>query len=187
MSLIPLGILAAAGAGGAGSFESIATVTATTTVSSLTFSSIPSTYQHLQIRGIGRDTAGSSSGTSWGLQINGQTGIIYTIHRITGTGSAVGVDGFANQNYTDSIWVPFDLATSNTFGATIIDIHDYASTTKNKTIRVISGVDTNGGGVIRLSSGLFANTNAVSSITINQPSSGIKAGSTFALYGIKGA
>jgi len=46
---IPLGILAASGGGAAGAFESIATVTATGSQTSLTFTSIPNTYQHLQL------------------------------------------------------------------------------------------------------------------------------------------
>jgi hypothetical protein len=67
----------------------------------------------------------------------------------------------------------------------IIDIIDYASTTKNKTVRVLSGADNNTGtqGEIDLNSGLWMSVSAVTSLTIF---SGVNfnAGSTFALYGV---
>ena len=68
----------------------------------------------------------------------------------------------------------------------IIDIIDYASTTKNKTVRAFFGLDLNGSGSVTLGSGLWMNTNAITDININAAADPMAAGSTFALYGIKG-
>jgi hypothetical protein len=73
------------------------------------------------------------------------------------------------------------------FYAGVFDILDYANTNKNKTVRVLGGVDFNGSGVVFLSSGLYDTTSAVSSFTIQTPSSRtFPEHSSFALYGIKG-
>jgi hypothetical protein len=69
----------------------------------------------------------------------------------------------------------------------IIDIHDYASTTRNKTVRSFEGSDNNGTGDVTLVSGLWLNTAAVTSATVSVLG-GINyaAGTTISLYGIKG-
>jgi hypothetical protein len=74
---------------------------------------------------------------------------------------------------------------TSTYGAFIYDIHDYASSTNYKTIRQFGGVDQNtSGGYARLASGLWLNTNAITSITLKPASGSLGAGTTFALYGI---
>ena len=70
-------------------------------------------------------------------------------------------------------------------GVSIIDIHDYASSTKNKVIRTVSGNDQNGAGNIYLTSGLWLSTAAVTSITLFTTANYLN--TTFALYGVKGA
>lgn len=77
--------------------------------------------------------------------------------------------------------------TSTIPSVAIIDIVDYASTTKNKTIRTVTGCDANGGASgsdVSLRSGLFPSTSAVTSITINCTAMGT--GTVIALYGIRG-
>jgi hypothetical protein len=78
-------------------------------------------------------------------------------------------------------------ATANAMGSGILDIHDYTSTTKNKTFRSITGRDNNGSGQITLYSGLWLSTSAITSISLNTSGSNFTTASTFALYGIKGA
>jgi hypothetical protein len=76
--------------------------------------------------------------------------------------------------------------TSNTaiFGASIIDILDSYSTTKNKTMRAFSGANY-ALPDIRLSSGLFLSTAAINSITIfANIGPNFLAGSRFSLYGV---
>ncbi len=172
-----------------GDFESIATVTGDGSATTLTFSSIPSTYQHLQIRVLGRTTSTSTLIKPLILWLNGvNTGTSYARHQIWGTGSSVLVNGAADQPYWDfADTLGTDAYASGLMGVSIIDIHDYASTSKYKTMRAFSGCDTNTtAGKIWLSSGLYKSTTAISSVSLNSLNA-FTSGSTFALYGIKGA
>lgn len=174
--------------GAAGSFESIATVTATGSETSLTFSSIPSTYKALQIRGLFRQTA-NTNGSQLYLQYNGNTSG-YTRHVLLGNATAAVAAGATSQS---AITLAYQTADgqlgSSYYSAIIVDIQDYASTSKNKTVRAFFGADGNGVGTydVGLTSGFVADLNAISTITLTQYSSNAFAsGSTFALYGIKG-
>lgn len=180
-----LGTFAQGAAGGATAFESIATATASGGETTFTFSAIPGTYQHLQLRTLARPTAASLSGLN--LEINGVTSTSnYTFHRLYGDGASVVAGGFASGvlNYiqTDA---GGGSNTNSAMGATIWDILDYASTTKNKTVRTFNGCDVNGSGTVELSSGLFISTNAITSLRVFGIT--FAAGSRLALYGIKGA
>lgn len=172
------------GSGGAtlSSYESIATITATGSQSSLTFTSIPSTFKHLQIRGIARDGIGYIAQ----LRMNSDSGSNYSMHRLYGTGASAFANGGSSQTY---IYLAEDLSTAtSTHNAFLIDILDYASTSKNKTVRCLQGLDTNGAGHIGIYSGAWLNTSAVTSITItNSGPQNFTNSTTFALYGIKEA
>lgn len=170
--------------GGGGSFESIATATASGGTSTVTFSSIPSTYKSLQIRAVatGIDNAGGSGNISMRFNSDGTSS--YNRHALYGNGTTATATGSAASSITVSNW-------GNTMALSyptvlIIDVVDYADTTKNKTSRTLSGIDSNGTltGEISLSSGLWRSTAAISSISFI--SSGYYAGTTFSLYGIKG-
>jgi hypothetical protein len=81
------------------------------------------------------------------------------------------------------------VGTSTTYPTAIVaDIFDYTNTSKYTTMRTLAGCDTNGNGEMGFKSGLWMNTNAVTTITIvNNDSSNFSQYSSFALYGIKGA
>lgn len=173
-----------------GAYDSIATTTVGAGgAASITFSSIPSTYTHLQIRGIGKwdTTANDISSIQW--QLNGDTGSNYAYHYVRGSGSATSATGVASQtNAISSSSMPTNNSSyANMFGAVVFDLLDYTNTSKYKTIRTLSGVDTNGGtyGYINFSSGLWMNTSAVTSITVKLDGS-MAQYSQFALYGVKG-
>jgi hypothetical protein len=175
------------------SFESIATVTAAGGEANLIFSSIPSTYKHLQIRGLARNTysgAGQLSLRIYFNTINTPSSTSYADHYLIGNGStvsSVGASVAANFIVQSSQGNDADLA--NAYGASIIDIQDYASTAKNKTVRYIAGYNMNTSSTdntISLGSGLWVSTSAITQITIQNAVVSFKAGSTFALYGIKG-
>jgi hypothetical protein len=74
---------------------------------------------------------------------------------------------------------------ANSFGAGVIDILDFSSTTKNTTTRVLAG---NAGTTasVQFQSGLFNNTAAITSMTIFGNTGNLVAGTRFSLYGIKG-
>jgi len=173
-----------------GSFNSIASVIGDGSSSTITFSSIPSTYQHLQLRFQGRIAlAGGGSVYNAVIRFNSDTGSNYTWHAIRGTGSsALGYGSASNDKITVDSVFPDANVTANVFATAIVDIHDYVSTSKNKTVRAFSGYDTNSAGNVWLQSGVWLNTNAITSITItNNATSNFVAGSVFSLYGIKGA
>jgi hypothetical protein len=169
-------------------YDSIATTTVGAGgVSSVTFSSITSSYTHLQIRCLARGTYNVNASSSLNVQLNGNSTIgSYSTHLLDGNGSSAssyGASGDYPQGATSNA-----TAGANIFGVAIIDILDYKNTDKYKTIRIISGNDNNGSGTIRFSSGSFyANTNAITSITLTSGGGNIAELSTFALYGIKGA
>lgn len=166
-------------------FESIATATPSGTT--VVFSSIPSTYKHLQVRMLCRSN-GSFARDVIAVRLNGDTDSNYSWHRLRGDGTAVDAGGSANQTYMQFGNIPANTTTANIFGTAVLDIHDYADTSKNKTIRTLAGHDANGSGYIQLDSGLWRNTNAVTSITIYPESAtGWVSGTNIALYGIKGA
>jgi hypothetical protein len=172
-----------------GAFVSIASASGNG-VSSVTFSSIPATYASLQIRFTGRlatQTGGSFYNTN--LRLNSDTGANYTWHGIRGTGSSIIGYGSTGATYFDiEETMPDSTITANVFSGAIVDIHNYASSTQNKTVRAFHGTDANGSGAIWLSSSLWLNTNAINSITLYTNATGNFAnGTQFSLYGIKGA
>jgi len=160
------------------SYESIATVTVGSGGASvITFSSIPSGFAHLQIRFI-YETG------DWGtFRFNGDTTASnYRGHQLAGNGSTASASTSANIIYEPQA----SNGGSRNCYAGIIDILDYTSTTKNKVTRSLEGTDINGSGYIYLTSGLWMNTAAVTSITMTRNTTDWGNYSSFALYGIKG-
>jgi hypothetical protein len=165
------------------SFESIATITPSG-VSTITFSGIPSTYKHLQVRAIAKRDTATTSGSS-NLRFNGDTGSNYVRHFLRGSGSAASAGAGTAQTSIECFeHTGNEAAVTNMMGVLILDIHDYASTTNNKTIRSLSGTDQNGAGNIYLTSGLWLSTAAVTSLTLFTSANYLN--TTFSLYGIKG-
>jgi len=148
--------------------------------SSITFSSIPSTYRHLQLRYY---LAGTGVATDTLIRFNGDSGSNYSWHDLYGTGS--GTANSRGGTGTAMYYQP-DGVGSAAWNVGITDIYDYAQTTKTKTIRTFVGFDSNGSGVISSVSGNWNNTNAITSIVVSITSNNIAPNSTIALYGIKG-
>jgi hypothetical protein len=192
MSSTILGILASSGgaaAGAAPSFESIATTTLSTGTASVTFSSIPATFTHLQLRVIAR-TDRSNNFDAFIIKANNDGTIAnYTYHYVYGDGSSAGA-GNENNTYAGAVVyrLPAASAAASIFGSTVTDILDYKNTNKYKTLRSIGGVDLNGSGEIYFGSNLWLSTTAISSLVI-VPRTGTNfvQYTQFALYGIKGA
>jgi hypothetical protein len=186
MSLI-LGILAqSAGAvGGGTSYESIATVTVGSGGSgTIDFTSIPSTYTHLQIRAL---FGTNGAGQAYAVNFNSDTANNYAYHYLQGNGASTSVGASINRAFT-LLTDNSGAGTSTSPSVFVMDLLDYRSTSKNKTIRLLNGYDGNGSGDIRLDSGLwFATPAAITSISISGLSSAtFSQYSSFALYGIKG-
>lgn len=178
-----LGFWAAAG-GVSNSFELISTTLISGTgVAQVDFASIAQTYKHLQVRIALRD-ATSSNENALKMGFNNDLSTIYAYHRLYGTGSGVSSDSATGQDTAVVGGVPAATSTTSAFGAVIVDILDYTSTNKNKTVRTLSGFATASAPRIYLNSGLWPSTSAVTSVKFY--TGGIAVGSRFSLYGIKG-
>jgi len=184
--LIPFGVLSAAGVGGvAGDYELIASTILGTTQAEVVFdvSSFASTYKHLQIRAVGR-TSLSDTDDLLRLRLNANTGSNYSFHRLGGTSGTVVSTASTSQTSIDAGRLGAASLNSNIYGPNVIDILDPFSSTKNTTIKSLTGID-RGAPLVDLLSGAFYNTSVVTSITLLAVSSFVS-GSRFSLYGIKG-
>jgi hypothetical protein len=162
-----------------GAYDSIATTTVSTAVSSITFSSIPSTYTHLQVRVAAR----ADVDDDLRFRLNGDTGTNYSRHLIFGNGSTAGT-GSGVSSAVGSVGAINN--TANVFSVAVMDILDYTNTNKYTTSRTLNGYDANGSGIVMLYSTAWMNTAAVTSITLFPQSSSFQQYSSIALYGIKG-
>ena len=164
-----------------GDYESIQTVNGTGSSGTISFTSIPSTYKHLQIRVVAQYSTASETGAR--IRLNSDTGSNYAYHELYGTGSGAGAAGYSSQTYMgDMVYVT---AINSSIGGAVIDILDYANTNKYKTVRSLCGGDNNGSGYVQLVSGLWQNTSAISNIEIYIAANSFTTGSKFALYGVK--
>lgn len=190
-----VGIIASSGAPVAGgAYESIASATGTGSSGTITFSSIPATYQHLQIRGICRSTDPTNKYSEFYVTFNGASTNMRS-HILYGDSNAAFTSAPSYTTVMQTGWIITNgntLATNN-LSSMIIDVQDYTNTTRNKTLRSIMGYDNNQntGGidnhVLALASGFRDSTSAISSIELKTASGSFTTDTTFALYGIKGA
>jgi hypothetical protein len=183
-----LGILASSTRVAAGDFESIATgtVSAGNTSSVITFTSIPSTYAHLQLRMFARAT---SADTMY-VRFNNDSGSTnYDNHRMNGNGTSAASDARINYSAlfvsSRGYGIP---STANIGSAIIMDILDYTNTNKYKVTRTLSGQELNtSNSDIEFTSGSWKNTNAIDRIDVSIASSTLAQYTHIALYGIKSA
>jgi hypothetical protein len=164
------------------SYESIATVTVGGGgSSSISFSSIPSTFKHLQVRIMNLQ----SSATNFYGQFNSDTSNNYAFHDLFGDGSSAYSQATSTTN---KFKIGYANSTTASFSSgAVMDILDYTSTSKNKTVRVLAGSDTNGSGYMLFRSALWYKTpEAINTITIFPDAGNFNQYSSFALYGIKG-
>lgn len=164
-------------------FELISTQILASTASSVTFSSIPSTYKHLQVR---LTMASSTALNDLAFQFNGDSGSNYAWHIMTGTStSAVALAG-PTQTSIRSVGHNGGQNASNWMAA-IIDVLDFANTSKYKTAKVFGGYAYSSNFDTTVSSGLWMNTAAITSLTLFNSASGVyNTGSRFSLYGVRG-
>jgi hypothetical protein len=169
-----LGIIASSnqqGRGGepVGSYDALASIIVPSGgLASITFAGIPTGYQHLQVRM--SNTVGAT------IRFNGDTtGSNYRYHVLFGNGSSAGSGTDPNNAYS-----PAD--GTNGTATEILDILDYANTSKNKTLRGLGGWEGNGSGTVWLVSNLWMSTAAINSFVLT---ASFPANSRFSLYGVK--
>jgi hypothetical protein len=168
-----------------GGYDALSTITVPSGgMSSVTFSAIPNTYRHLQIRCIARSDSGTA--TSLSFTFNGDTNNAnyYARHLVFGDGTtAASINNATLTGITGGSVAP---STTSLVAPNIIDALDYTSTTENKTLRIFGGLDANGSGSVGLGSGLWLNNSAITSITITSfGGSNFTQHSQFSLYGVR--
>jgi hypothetical protein len=197
-----LGFWAAAGGGVAAAtdYELIQTINITTTgITTIDLSSIPATYKHLQLRLLWQSNTNSSG--EYGLAVlpnsDGST-TDNAFHWLCGNGGSVASTARTNTTPGNYGLIPYPQPQStgqsinpssyqSQFVAAIVDFVDYASTSKNKTIKTLSGFAMGGGQNITVGSMLWTDTSAINRLFMycsNAPQ--FTVGSRFSLYGIKG-
>lgn len=181
--LFPLGLLSQGGGVSAGAYEQIATQVLGSNATSVTFSSIPQTYKHLQVRWVAQTNTNASvlRGRFNGDATSGN----YTRHYLFNSGSSISSAADNNRGWSE--FGQLDVGT-NCFGVGIVDILDYTNTTKNTTVRTLSGKRGTSNPFMQISSSVWLNTAAVTSIELAEAffSQNLLTGSRFTLYGIKG-
>lgn len=148
------------------------------TTTTVTFSSIPSTYRDLYFR---MTVNGGNASASYMLtRMNGDSGTNYSDQVAFGSSSAGATSrNAANYLFLDESFVTFNSTTYATYGYHILD---YATVDKFKPILARADNGSNG---TTMCAGRWSSTAAVTSVTFNDGSGwGFGAGSTFALYGV---
>jgi hypothetical protein len=151
---------------------------------SLSFTNIPQTFTHLQIRGFSRLT---STGVNVFFRFNSDASANnYTLHQLYGDGTAATSYGTGTGTFAGAylFYGASSSQSANVYGSAVIDILDYSNTSKFKTGRSINGFDNNGSGLVFLSSSLWLNTAAITSITVLPQSGDFAQFTRFDLYGI---
>ena len=184
---IPLGVLAVAGAGaaGGGSFDLLETVLISSNTTDVTFSSIPQTYSHLQVRMTVRNS--NAFYTAIRVRPNSDSGFNYYTHRLNANSSSVVSNGASDTGRLDELIIT-STATASVFGSGVLDLLDYKNTNKFKTFRSFHGYadPLSAGAHIQLCSIQYRSTSAITSLTLNCWDGNFVSGSRFSLYGIKG-
>ena len=165
----------------ASTYNVISTQTLTGTATTVTFSSVPSTYTDLVLVLSVKNTTANTYPL---VRFNSDTGSNYSITTLVG--SAAGAVSYRASNQT-SMYInysdPLPTAAS-TFATFVVNLQSYSNSTTYKTILSRVG---NTGSAVEALAGLWRNTNAISTIALTCDAGSYAAGSTFTLYGIKAA
>lgn len=155
-------------------YSQIATQTLGSSASSVTFSSIPQTYTNLVLIIAGT----ASTGIDLNFTFNSDTGSNYSRTYLLGNGSSTSSGRDSNGT---SVAVG-SLNTSQT--NVIVNFMNYSNTTTYKTVLERAN---QAQAVVNTIVGLWRSTAAISTIAMTAAGGTISSGSTFSLYGIRGA
>jgi hypothetical protein len=191
MSLLPLGLLSQGGGAAGLTYELIATASGTGSSGTITFSSIPSFYRHLQVRFTARMDGNTPVPMPINVRYNGQAS--------TYGGQMLKTDTVSNPVGVDVgggviCYAPALDGVANSFVAGVFDLYDYNSASKNATSRTMAGYH-NGGS----SAGAIAGVNMVSMGNVTRTTTtavtqlefvaglgNFVSATRFSLYGIRG-
>ena len=166
--------------------EAIATTYLEADVASVTFSSIPATYEHLQVR-ISDRAAGATTGQAYYIEFNGSAGTAYSSHMISGVSTSAWANALTGEAYI-KIWdgTHGSSTDASEYAPMILDVLDYANTNKNTTVEFAWCQSlTNSNNRVAFGSGLWDSTVAITQIKFTPSNGNMVRGSEFTLYGIQ--
>ena len=169
----------------------ISSTTLTSTATSVTFSSIPSTYTDLVLRASARSTFTSNAyPNSFYFRINSDATALYSGTNILQQDASIfslRTSG-AGSTWFDSFTINSNSSTANTFSNTEFYIPSYTAS-QNKPIANFGIAENNSTieQIVGVTAGLYRSTSAINSITFTLagPAGSFMADSSFYLYGIK--
>lgn len=164
---------------GSPTYIPLATVTLGGSDGEIVFTGIPAIYRDLVVTINGKNnTAGADSIT---FRFNSDTGSNYSNVRMVGTGSST--SSYADT--TSGLYIGVSTNSSNPFVITA-QIADYSATDKHKSVLARCSQDN---GWVTAHAGRWANTAAITSLSILPPAGSswtFSTGAVFSLYGIAG-
>lgn len=180
-----LGVVASSRLGS--SYTLIAENRLTSDTATVTFSSIPNSYAHLELWASMRGN-NASPFQDYYMQFNGDTSNTYRRGEYWIRGSQTAPSGYGVNSSLPSVYGGQglgDQAGANYFAATLLQINDYASSTKFKTVDSLTGNQNTSDGFAIWYDGVWENTAAINSISlINTGGSVFRANTYFTLFGV---
>lgn len=171
-----------------GDFELIERITlANSTTASVSFSSIPSAYKHLQVRGFVRGATNNGEGiANISLLINNVSSNVYAFHSMTGQ-SGPAPTGLAQQNVASIVAGQMVSGSNNLnyFSPIVIDFSEANSTSKRKAILAASGNMHSTNRLVSFRTGAFLRTEAINTLTF-LTGTAFASDTKISLYGIRG-
>lgn len=163
-------------------YTPIASVTLSSTASTVVFSSIPSTYTDLIIISDAR----AATNASLSLYFNSDTGTNYSYTVLDAEGTAIQANRQTNTTGIQVASWSIGMGSTTIPTPAITHINNYSNTTTNKPVITRSGaINASNTVSVDIFSGAWRSTAAISTVTIQGNT--IAVGSVFTLYGIKAA
>lgn len=158
----------------------IATTTLGSANSTITFSSIPSTYTDLILVASAKND--QSGNVTFRMRFNSDSSSLYSYTRIYGDGTSAASDR-TSQTFID-IGSIGGSSTSSVLAPSIVNIMNYANTSTFKTSLIRWQSQGTSAAYVMGEVGLYRSTSAITTITLTAAGANFDTGSTFTLYGI---
>lgn len=161
-------------------YEPIATQTLGSATSTITFSSIPSTWTDLKLVVVGTS---SVDNVNFNMRFNGDSATNYSLTSLQGDGSNPSSGRSSN---VAQIFMSYSGYRSTVPHMTTINIFSYAGSA-NKTCFITGSEDRNGAGSADVRAAVWRSYSPITSISVFTQSGNLNVGTTATLYGIKNA
>lgn len=177
-----LGATASSWRSSAGNYYSIASTTLTSDTSTITFSSIPTTYTHLEVR----ITTGTTNTTETAyMRFNSDSSSNYLGYQLYATQSGYPNITANSETSSTALFAGISWTSdSNYQGSSIVQIPNYRNTNMLKAMTSIQGGNGANQGIALFRNGAWKNTSAITDITFVLGAGSFRTDSVFALYGI---